>query len=197
MASEIEIYNLALTNVSAKSFVESPTEDSKERKFCSANFAQVVGAVLEDHDWNFASAYKTLALTSDDAVSPWVYQYGYPSDCIAAREIMRATDNEEVIAFRVDLDSAGTGKVIHTDRSQAVLRYTKRVLTPGLFSEKAVDAIGWKLATRIALPLTGSREILQYTQDMYLQSLAEAKAGNFNESSRRVDADPLSIQARS
>lgn len=195
--SKVDLFNLALANISARAFVESLTEDSNERKYCSANYDAAVRAVLEDHDWNFASAHATLALDSDDPISPWLYRYTYPSKCIAAREIVKESDDAPEIPFKVDLDTAFTGKVIHTDQEQAVLRYTREVLTPGLFSPHAVIAAGWKLGSMIAIPLTHKLQIKQICDQEYQRTISEARAMNSNEAVKRDDPTPDTIQARS
>lgn len=196
-ASKVDIFNLALTNISAKAFVQSLTENSNERKYCSANYDAAVRAVLEDHDWNFASTYKTLAKTAATPQSPWTYQYTYPSGCLKAREIMRGSNDEDIVEYRVDLDSNGTGKVIHTDRAEAILRFTKEVLTPGLFSSLAIEAISWKLATRIAIPLTSNAQMVQYAEQQYQIALSKAQSSNFNEGQDKGQPTPEHIQVRS
>ncbi len=202
MPSKVDIFNLALTNINAKAFVQSLTEDSNERKYCSANFNTALGVVLEDHDWSFASAYENLALLkqSTDTVPPpvpWIYQYQYPSTCVKAREIVRNSDNEKPVPFRPDLNDEGTGKVIHTDKENAKLRFTKRITSPTLLTERAAEAVGWKLATMIAIPLTHNLKLKQNAEQSYLNALAEAKASNFNESVNRDATEPSLIRDRS
>lgn len=197
MGSKIDIFNLALTNISAKAFVESLTENSVERKYCSANYEAVVKSVLADHDWNCASKQATLAETAGTAYGMWAYQYALPGNCVAVREIVRSSDNEKEIPFKVDLDEAGTGLVIHTDRAAAKARYTYALLTPSLYSAKLTEAVGWKLATRIWRPLTGgNKQIQQFVEEGYQRALAEARREDANEEVKRDDPDPETIQAR-
>lgn len=197
MADRVGVYNMALAHIGAKAFVESLTEDSNERKYLDAQWDNAAEAVLDDHDWTFASNYLTLALTDDDAQTPWIYQYDYPSDCIRAREIVRTSDDEKDIPFRVDLDNNGSGKVIHTDQEDAILRYTKRIINPTLFSAKAVSALAWKLASLIAIPLTHNLKLKQFSESAYIQILNEAKVSNFNENANREAPSPTLISARS
>ena len=202
MASQVDVYNLALSNIASKARVNSLTEDSVERKTCEAQFFAAREDVLEDHDWNFASFYSTLVLVkeSTDTVAPplpWIYQYEYPALCVKAREITRQVDSEADVPFRVDLNDDKTGKYIHTDKQDAILRYTIRVTNMTLFTPKAVKALGWKLATLIVIPLNGNLKLKQSAEESYLRALADAKASNFNESVNRNAADPSLIQARS
>ncbi len=202
MASKVDIFNLALTDISAKAFVQSLTEDSNERKYCSANFDAALDIVLEDHDWNFASAYDDLAQlkeSSDDVPPPipWIYEYAYPSKAVVVREIVRDTDNEKDVPFAVALNDEGTGKVIHTDKQSAKARYTKRITNATLLSPRAAEAVGWKLATMIVIPLVGDLKLKQSAEQSYLNAITQAKASNFNEGVNRKAPDPELIQARS
>ncbi len=175
---------------------------SNERKYCSANYDNALETVLEDHDWGFASKYEDLALlkeSTDDNPPPlpWLYEYDYPSDCIKAREIQKLSDAEDEIPFRLDLDDDGTGKVIHTDREDAKLRYTKRLVSCTLFSPKAIKALGLELASRIVIPLTGNLELKQTIDNLYEVALSNAEASNFNENVNRKPQDPETITSRS
>lgn len=201
MASKVDIFNLALSNIAAKAFVQSLTEDSNERKYCSANFNTALNIVLEDHDWGFASDYDDLAQLkqSSDTVPPpvpWIYEYTYPSEAVVVREIVRDTDNEKDVPFQVALNDAGTGKVIHTDKQSAKARYTKRITNVTLLTPRAAEAVGWKLATMIVISLVGDLKLKKSAEQSYLNSIAEAKKSNLNEGVNREAPDPPLIAAR-
>lgn len=213
MSTKAEIFNLALTNVSAKGGVEDPNEDTFEANTCLENFDNALEVVLEDHDWGFASAYKVLALTTQTPQTPWLYQYTYPSDGLKAREVIRESLSvpsgsysssqlsvpvftEKEIPFRIDINATNTGRVIHTDKRDACLRYTRLINKESLLSPKAVDALGWKLATRIAMKITGNEELKKFAEQGYLNSLITAAALDFNESVNRKPSDPEAISSR-
>jgi hypothetical protein len=200
MADIVQVFNLALSNISAKAFVNSPTENSNERKFCSANIDNAIDVVLSDHDWGFASSSEALALLkeSTDAIpprTPWIYEYMYPSTALVAREILRGSDNEKEVPFELALNNDGV-KVLLCDKQSASLRFTKRLSNPALFSPKAIEVLGWKLATMIAISLTKNLKLKQNAEQEYSRSLARAQILDFNEGVNRVAPTPTSIQAR-
>jgi hypothetical protein len=202
LSSQVDIYNLALSNIAAKSRVNSLTEDSDERKVCDVHYENAREIVLEDHDWNFASFFETLALLkeSTDAIPPplpWIFEYAYPSTCVKVREITRDTDSEPPVPFSVGVNDNRTGKVIRTDKQAAKLRYTFRITNSSLFTPRAVEAIGWKLATLIAISLTGNLKLKQNAEESYLRAIIDAKSSNYNENIDRKSADPSLIAARS
>lgn len=203
MASKINIFNFALAGVSAKAFVNSLEEDSNERKYCSAVFDSALDTFLGDHDWKFASFFTENGLAlerdSDDdppPAVPWVYEYTYPSDCVVAREILRDTTNEAVVPFDVMLNPTSNGKVIVTDKFQAKLRYTQRISNVTLLSPSAAEAVGWKLATLIVIPLTKDLKLKANAENAYAVALSAAAAHDFNEASHRKPPDPESLQFR-
>lgn len=200
-SSQVEVYNLALSHIQSKSFVQSLTEDSIERKTCDVHFQNSMDVVLEDHDWGFASKYETLAVLkeSTDTVPPplpWLFEYQYPANCLKVREIQRSTDSEKEIAFAIGLNDNNTGRVIHTDKSTAVARFTRRITNPNIFSPKAIVAVSFKLATRIEPSLVGDLKIKNDLEKHYLNSIASAQSSNFNEGVNRDEAEPELIASR-
>lgn len=201
MASKVDIFNLALANIASKSFVQSEGETSVEAKTCASQFDSALEVILEDHDWGFASDDDTLAQlkeSSDDdpPTKPWIYEYAFPSEAVYIREIVRDTDNEKEVPFKIAINDQATGKVILTDKKSAKVRYTRRITNVTLLSPRAAEAVGWKLATMIAIPLTHNLKLKQSAEQSYLNAISFAKASNLNEGVNREAPEPLGIQAR-
>ena len=201
MATKVDIYNLALANVASKSFIQNITEDSVARKTCDSQFQSALDTVLEDHDWGFASDDDALVVIreSSDTVpppKPWIYEYAYPSEAIFIREIIRDTDNEKEVPFDIGIDDNATGKVIFSDKKEAVARYTRKITNVGLLSPRAAEAVGWKLATLIAIPLTHNLKLKASAETSYTNAISQAKASNLNEKVNRTEPEPTGIQAR-
>lgn len=201
MASKVDIFNLALADIASKSFVQSTGEDSVEAKTCASQFDSALEVVLEDHDWGFASDDDTLALdkesTDDDPpTKPWIYEYVYPSEAVYIREIVRDTDNEKEVPFKIAINDQATGKVILTDKKSAKARWTRRITNVTLLSPRAAEAVAWKLATMIVIPLTHNLKLKQSAEQSYLNAIGFAKASNLNEGVNREAPEPTGIQAR-
>lgn len=201
--SEVDVYNLALTNAKSKAFVQSLTENSLERKYCTANFIPSVAATLEQADWKFASksaALQLLAKAGDDnddaPPPPWQFAYKYPNDCAQFREILRDSDDEELVPYDVQINFSENGKRILTDKPLAWGRYTVLTYSVGLFSPLFVDALAWRLAMRIAPPLIGENAPLRFLTQMYVTSLATAETSNKNQAMKRANQTPSLISSR-
>ena len=83
MASQVEIANLALSSLGA-SEISSLTEATKEAEYVSTFWDQALREVLQDHTWDFAKKWASLAEDSSYTMvdDEWDYAYQIPTDFI-------------------------------------------------------------------------------------------------------------------
>ena len=205
--SEVKICNLALSNLGARSRIESLTENSTEAKECNLWYDFAREAALEAFDWNFAT--KRLTLATDVEAPPdneWSYRYQYPSDCVSAREIVNPFGNPsyigedpllgDAIPFVVETSSDGTRKTILTDLNNADLRYTRNLDDTTLFSNHFIFTMAAQLAMLMAVALTGKVALRQSLNEEFQRLIRIAPAHNANEAVRRKPVDSVSIRGR-
>lgn len=185
MASVIEICNRALSNIGNSRSINSLDEASKEAGQCSLHFDACRDAALADFDWNFAT--KRVALADTNAPPPdWQYAYQYPTDCMRITEIMLPGIRNPTAAMRVPYvtgsDAAGTGKLIYTDQPEAWLKYVGRVTDVNMFDAIFIEALSWRLAAAINMPLTGSADLGNNALSMYNRVILSAGSHSLNES---------------
>lgn len=185
MASVIEICNRALSNIGNSRSINSLDEASKEAGQCSLHFDACRDAALADFDWNFATKRVALADTSNPPPD-WDYAYQYPTDCMRITEIMLPGVRNPSAALRVQYvtgaDSNGTGKLIYTDQPQAWLKYVGRVTDVNMFDAIFIEALSWRLAAAINMPLTGSADLGNNALSMYSRVILSAGSHSLNES---------------
>lgn len=188
MASKVDIWNLALVNLSQQPSIAGPNEDSAEANLCRNVYDQARQETLASHDWGFASRRVTLAVIDDDRErDDWTYQYAYPSDCLQARAIVNSSRFDYPIPFTVRvLPSTGLAgsvdkKVIWTDQQDAVLQYTYNQDDPTFFSPSFVTCLSWNISKWIAKPLTGKESSRDAAEQKFLFYLGVARASNMNE----------------
>jgi hypothetical protein len=134
---------------------------------------------LKDFDWNFASTYCSLTPTGNDCLNPkYSYEYDYPNDCLAAREIAHAIQKD--IPFEVASNVSGD-VVINTNTSPATLRYTRRVDKEIFFPVEFISALSWHLAFLTAETLTGSTGKREKALSIYSGLISKAQIANTNE----------------
>lgn len=179
MASEVDIYNMALNQVGHSKTVANPNEDSKEARICRAHFANLRDFALRDFDWNFARRHKALALSTDAAPTNWLYNYTLPQDCLKARRIavpgVRVAKKGERIPFEV------AGGRIFTDQPDAELIYTARVTDTTQFDSMFVMALAWLMVPYVAMGLVIKTDAAQMGHQNYRIVSSQAIAADMGE----------------
>jgi hypothetical protein len=186
VASEVDICNLAIRRVGGNTIQELNPSGSLESRLCNGLFDFARDGTLRDVDWGFARRQALLAELTD-TITGYDFVYKYPSDCITAREIYNSakSNDDDLIDFIISLSSDGLQKVILTDEPTAELIYTKKVTNPALFDSMFVDALAYRIAADLAIPLRGDATIQQSFARAYGQAIGSAKATTLNERSKR------------
>jgi len=180
MASDVDIANMALAHIGSRSNIASLTEDSKEARKINLFYNTALAATLEAHDWAFARKTEQLS-ESGTPPQTWVYQYAYPNLCAAVRAILPVDRTKTPIPFQVAHSDIADSKVILTDEPAAKVRYTAFVTNTTMFSGAFVEAFSAKLASLVAMPLTGKRTLRDDAVSLFNMLIQTARAVNINE----------------
>lgn len=204
--SETRICNQALTNIGVSKTIASLDESSKEARTCALWYETSRNTVLTEMEWGFAQRRVTLAARTDDPPEPWGYHYAYPAACL---KVTRIDDGR--IVTRADLRipfqieglgvPGGTGSDIEalrilTDQVDAVAVYTAVVANPALYPPAFVNALVWRLAADIAMPLAVAQPLRDRAEQYYGIWLSRARANDLREAQDRPEPDSEFIQAR-
>jgi hypothetical protein len=211
MASKVKICNMALAKIRGRN-IQSIDGVSREAKECKKIFDEVRDAVLRAHDWGFASKTQDLALTTD-TFTGWEYVYQYPSDCLAAREILKDnyvntgtsydidTDRNRNIPFKPIQFKKATNEnknrvYILTNKEDAELRYTARITDTNLFDANFVEALAFKLASELAYPIKASLKLQQAMLGSYMAFIEHARALDSNEDEKKPEVINSFVRSR-
>lgn len=190
MASKVEICNLALQKLGARSIV-SLTEDSKNSRACNLAYESAKKAELRDHNWNFAIARASLAA---DATAPdWgrANAFELPSDFVR----LLAPYPEDKVE---DLDYQIEGTKILSDESAPLyIRYIKDVTNTASFDDLFVQVLAYRIAIEICEEITQSTSKLQNVTSGYQESITKAKKANAFEKPKQTWPDNSWINCRS
>lgn len=187
MASKIDVYNMALGHIGTNSTVADELERSPERIACGRYWDTCRDSLFayKSMPWNFAVTIEALADIGGPPTG-WEFRYRYPNDCITAMELfaesVRAVSVELRPKYQVQWEQDGL--VIFTDLAGAKLQYVKRVREVERWPSTFVDAMSYRLAAMIAMPLkndNGLRNDMlalaeQFTQIAMAATLNEAQA---------------------
>lgn len=193
MRDEIGICNQALDLIKADN-VQSLNENSLSAQKCKRFYPQIISEMLEgDHDWSFAIRRVLLAqLLTNDREVEWLYAYAAPADLASPIRIL--PDLTALgLGFPVPLPGdpyaetwAGAWSAlagfsmpyvldngtIYTNAVTASIEYATNSVEADRIPALAVRAIVHDLASRLAMPLKGDKELrieLEREADLFWQ----------------------------
>jgi len=159
MASQVDIFNLALAHLGQAADVSSPTEQSTDAQHCYRFYPIALNEMLEGFDWTFARKRATLAELTTDRPD-FFYKYQRPSDCLKERRLLRdgyCSDTNDILRWQRDTD------FIYVNEPLSVLVYTMLLEDTTKFSSEFTIGLSWKLAGYISGPIikdaTGGTQI--------------------------------------
>lgn len=145
------ICNLALAQL-GQSQIMSLEDASQSARFCKRFYDQTRDEVLRSHPWNFAGKRLTLSRLSDNPLFGWAFQYQLPEDFLRLLQLNAYSATEALKLYEIE------GNRLLTNEGVAQVRYVSRVTDPNLFDALFVEALATKIASKLAQPLTGSRQ---------------------------------------
>ena len=200
MASKTELCNMTISNLGiGKEIADIVSDKSEEAAACRRYYDAAMQAVIQEHDWSFASATATLALVESNPTTEWAYSYRYPSNCLKVRRIfsgMRLDTKSSQIPFKLGRDA--TGVLIYTDDASPEIEYTYNETDTNRLSGQLQIAFSFKLAALIAPRSTGG-DPFKLKQEMlaqYMIELGAAKANDLNEGQQDKQANSEFITTR-
>lgn len=234
VASVISIANRALLSIGARSQISNLNEGSTESDAINTLFIPTYEALARSARWNCFRAQATLSLlaaangtpenpngtTLPLPPTPWLYQYAYPSQCLAMRFIVPSNPaasggipptsssinapiyipNQGQIPFAVAaaVDSGNNPiVVILTNQQQAQAVYTidqpNPVTWDSQFQAAMVASLAAYLVPALALNLQFMSMCIKSAENMIMQ----ARVADGNEATISQDHVPDFIRARS
>jgi hypothetical protein len=178
--TDVELCNLALDHLSVSNKISALNGASKEEKACNRWYTVIRDLVLRTFPWPFASAVAELVENETETHLQWKYVFDLPSDFLKARRVFvpgLARNAMPRLPFATFLNEAGTGYVLGCDTNLLALEYTRKFDTNdklSLVPADCIDAISWKLATRLVKPLSLDASLIAEAEGMYKLSVATA-----------------------
>ena len=185
MASKIDICNLSLYHLGMKP-IASTTDNNPSARACEAFFNLCVEDMYSEYKWPFATAKELMAETTDEVIG-WDKVYAYPIRAARVWYIYNeaTTDTKEEQEFECIFIPEYNKRVICTNLEEAYAEYTYKILDPSLFDPKFSMALSYRLASSIAVQLTGDDEKAKAMVEVYNGVLHEAKRLSFVEKRKK------------
>lgn len=223
MATKLENFNMALSEVASRANVVAVNEATKEATACNLHYDNVRKTLLRAAHWGFARKQLDLVELGNAAANtslyPWAYMYEYPADCIKMRYLLwpPQTTSSQVIPASESVGALWTPsraspfliatcdigsptptptKVILTNVQAAIGVYTWDCNDETLWDEGYNDAVIAGLCSKLCLPLTGNIKMKVTFEQLAMRIVNEARASDGNEAMPVSDHVPDWIMAR-
>lgn len=160
MTGKVEIVNIALARLG-----ESPIQSFEEGSV-PANSARLVydsarRSTLRDYNWNFAVATAELARYADTQAGDFPFAFALPSDCLRVIRSRTCGDFGRNLSFTL------RGGRLLAHEPKVVLEYLRDVTDENEFDAKFIEALTYKLASELAMPVKGSAELMASYSNAY------------------------------
>ena len=203
MSSEVEICNLALSNIRAGS-INSLDEGSLQSQVCKLKYSILRDRCLREIPWQFNHKIRALASVTTDIFN-WAYAYFYPVDCLKIRRLVGSFEelpagssnvasgllDSRVIPLKnirrqipYEVFNFDNTKLIGSDQPDLRIDFAAKVTDPNLFSDDFIMALSHLLSSELAVPIVGAelgRALRNDSLQLYRQYLASAIATDQND----------------
>ena len=163
LASEVNVANLALTDLGADRII-SLTEDSENARKVNAIFVLVRDSVLRSHPWNFAIARLNFNQTTNTP------EFGFDSEFQIPGNVLRILTPE---TREVD-DFVREGDKILVNDTSFKARCIIRIEDPTQWDELFVTTFAARLAAELAYSITDSRTVAADKWDIFRLKFRQA-----------------------
>lgn len=187
----LDIYNSALSAVSAKGRLTALDENKREAQVCTTWYGLVTKVVQEAAFWPSSKAY--VALTGKTELTQpvpngWLYSYELPADMLRPRYLQSYSTFE--LYYQTD-----AVKLLTNDPA-AILVYTFLQTDVSLWTAGQAEATIYGLAAKISVPLIGDGNIAQQNFQLADMALAAAQASVLDPQVVQLAQIPSVIAAR-
>ena len=184
MASEVDICNIALSNLGERP-ISARNDQNQRARACDNRFDDVRDLVLRSHVWN--CALKREQLTSSATAPVWGYSVAYPKPAKMLR-LISVKENE--YPFKIE------GENIVTNSTSLNILYIEQVTDTAKYDALLIQAIALRLATEIAQDITGKTQLKEALMRKYREVMSEARSADAAEGTPQKIESDLWLESR-
>ena len=186
MASKVDLSNEALLMLGANS-ITSFTDNDSNAVLVNRFFDGERDAVLRSHRWNCAITTANLASLATTPIIDWEYKFTLPTDpyCLRVLDVRTVTGD-------IKLDHAIQGRELFTEESTVDITYIQRLEDTTLFDALLYQAIVFRMAWKLAFPITRDNKVMTQMGGMYESVVRDARAIDSQEGTPEIiESDAL------
>lgn len=195
ISTDVDVCNIALGNIGQPP-IQTLVGNLPAQKACKLRYDEARQEAISAAPWNFSTTWGAgVPYETYSPKAPWGYVFRFPTNALAVYEILRADPRETPYGFEVTDSPDNTGKLIHTDQASPVFVFGRDKPNISTWDQEFIQAVGWLLASKIAMPITKSLKIQQEAYKMWLDRKSAAATKSANEGFRDRSQDIASYQA--
>lgn len=156
MNSDTEVCNVALTMIGAEKLTSLSDDDSDAAEACRRLYGPIRDEVVSAYFWREARARAALSPLSETPAFEFDYQYLLPADCLRPVELYGSLE-----VWTIE------DRNLLTNETTVNLKYIKKITNVTNFSPELVSAIAARLASDLAVTLSGSKTLAEAMQSIY------------------------------
>lgn len=167
--NKVTICNRALAEIGGppiSALDQSTGEGAEAARICNRIFDNLLDEELMAENWLFATHRKQLAALSAAPDFGYTYQHQLPSDPYCLKVIKEINDYE----YKME------GRVLLCDSTPMQIIYIKRITVMSDLSALFRAALQYKIASILAVPLIGSRNLKKEMNSEYTVAILKASA---------------------
>ena len=167
MASEVDICNKALLSLGASQII-SLDDPQTEAALCKQLYADLRDAVMQAHDWTFATRRRNLPKGGTDPTFRYANCFPLPSGVLYVSEVNKITRTDPTKDWQVEDDC------IVMDDIACAAKLIMQVTDTSKFSPLFIQALQARLAADMAIPLTSNGKLEESKWALYRSKVREA-----------------------
>ena len=180
MGSQVDLANESLLLLGANT-ITSFNDDDSNAVLINRFYASERDALLRSHRWNFAIGNANLASLEATPIVDWEFKFTLPTDpyCLRILDVRTVTGD-------IYLDFAIQGRELYTEESTVDITYVQRVEDPTQFDALFYQALVFRLAWKMAYPVTRSSATMSLMGQMYDAVVRDARTVDSQEGTPEI-----------
>jgi hypothetical protein len=173
----VDIYNMALGQLAHDQTVSATTDATAEASWCARFYDQARRETLRLAKPAFSVRTEVLEDGSASDNPQWDYEFSRPSDLLGVISVFDDSG--------IPVDYALEGEVVYSDVDTGSVQFVADEEDPSVFDVLFVAALVYKLASYIALPLTGKADYKRLMEQGFVSALSDLRVSDGNDSAPR------------
>lgn len=175
MVSNIQICNMALSQIGDDYTISSFDDEIKTARYSNIFYEPTRDLVLRSYPWRFALKRASVPALAEKPAWGYSAQYQLPVDCL---RVWSLRDNTE--EFEVEGD-----KILANHQGALDFLYIKKITDPNLFDTMFVECLVLKLAAKLSVPLKNSTTSKDSFEAAFEKQIREARSASSMEASQK------------